>query len=147
MKNKDIFVTHSSQETVDTACQFAARIKPGDIVALHGELGSGKTTFIKGIAKGLGVTDVNTVKSPTFVLMHVYHGRIPVYHFDLYRLDSQKDVDSIGLDEFLNDPQAVACVEWAEKADAVFRSPAYHIDLAIEGPSRRKIRISHSNSR
>jgi tRNA threonylcarbamoyladenosine biosynthesis protein TsaE len=93
-----------SQSTGDTQAlgeQLGGLLEAGDIVCLYGELGSGKTVLSKGIAKGLGVADEHTVRSPSFVLIHRYQGRVPMYHADLYRLDSPTEIADIGLREFL----------------------------------------------
>lgn len=103
-------------------------------------MGSGKTTFVKGIALGLGLKKADEVKSPTFVLMHVYPTKIPLYHFDLYRLEGDKDYRAIGLEEFINHPAAISCIEWADKAPQIFES-AYHVRMAVCGQSSRRIEI------
>jgi tRNA threonylcarbamoyladenosine biosynthesis protein TsaE len=123
---------------------FAAGLKVGDVLALEGDLGSGKTTFVKGIAAGLGVAGRDGVKSPTFVLMHIYPGPIPLYHFDLYRLRGKDDLAALGLEEFAYDPKAVTCVEWAEKAASLFPSSTYRIVLKILDPTKRQIEIKRS---
>ena len=134
--------THSEQETIQAAKSFAKTLKPGSVIALHGNLGSGKTTFIKGIALGLGLKDPDEVKSPTFALMHTYASRIPLYHFDLYRLESEREIVNIGFEEFVNDPGAVTCVEWGARAGSLL--PSVHFDIILEslGPSDRHILIT-----
>ncbi len=116
MKTKKTVVTSSPQETINYAKRFAADLKPGTVLCLEGDLGSGKTTFVKGIAGGLGLKHPEQVKSPTFVLMHIYQAKMPLYHFDCYRLDSTEELENIGFQDFVNDPHAISCVEWAEKA-------------------------------
>lgn len=136
------FTTSSPGETIRKAKAFAGKLEPGNVVAFYGDLGSGKTTFIKGIALGLGLPSARAVKSPTFVVMHIYRARIPVYHFDLYRLEDGQDLEAIGLDDFLNDPGAISCVEWAQKASARFPAAlTYEVGLEILGPDRRRITI------
>ena len=141
MKKSERFVSSSVEETLSFAKKFAAGLKPGDVLALEGDLGSGKTTFVKGIAAGLGIADTDEVKSPTFVLMHHYPCRIPVYHFDLYRLEGGKEISTVGLEEFAHDPKAIACVEWADKAPSFFPPSTYHIGFKILGPEKRQIDI------
>lgn len=133
------FFSRSREETISFARKFARSLKLGDVIALEGDLGSGKTTFIKGIALGLGLSDADEVKSPTFVLMHRYLTKPPLYHFDLYRLDSAREVEAIGLEEFLNDPKAISCVEWADKAPSFFPRSTYRIRIEITGESSRRI--------
>ncbi|MDP6686257.1 MAG: tRNA (adenosine(37)-N6)-threonylcarbamoyltransferase complex ATPase subunit type 1 TsaE, partial [Candidatus Omnitrophota bacterium] len=94
-------LTHSAQETIDLGKKLAKTLSPGDIVALYGNLGSGKTTFTKGIGESLGVKDPRHINSPTFVLIKEYEGRIPLYHVDLYRLDNIKDIEDIAIEEYL----------------------------------------------
>ena len=141
MKQRSV-ITGSAQETIEFAKVFAKDLKPGTVLCLEGQLGSGKTTFIKGLAKGLGLKHPEQVKSPTFVLMHVYKAKIPLYHFDCYRLDSTEELENIGFEDFVNDPAAIACVEWAEKAKALIPSHACHIHFEILDASKRSITIS-----
>ena len=119
---------------------------PGSTVALIGELGSGKTTLVKGIALGLGVRDSREVKSPTFVIFHIYNGRIPLYHFDLYRLGGETDFEGIGLDEFLSDRAAVSVIEWADRAPQLSKSADVRVELARLSESKRQIRMYRSGS-
>jgi tRNA threonylcarbamoyladenosine biosynthesis protein TsaE len=126
--------TSSAAETVELGRTLASRLKAGDVVAFYGELGAGKTTMIKGVADGLGVTGV--VKSPSFVIAIEYAGRVPVYHIDLYRLDKKSDFDSIGLDSYL-DGDGVCLIEWAERAEQVLPDTAIRVRLSVEGQGRR----------
>lgn len=123
------------------ASRFAKKLEAGSVVALEGNLGSGKTTFIKGMALGLGLKDPDEVKSPTFVLMHVYPTRIPLYHFDLYRLEGKNEIEGMGLDEFIYDPEAITCIEWAEKARGLLPASAYCVSFEITGKRTRRIRF------
>ena len=101
----------SESETVKLAEELAAELKPGDLVALYGDLGTGKTTFSKAAIRALGVTEM--VTSPTFTIVKEYSGRLPVYHFDVYRVHSEEDLFEIGYEEyFFGD--GVCFVEWAE---------------------------------
>lgn len=136
------YLSHSEKETMKIAARFAKQLKPGSVVALEGTLGSGKTTFIKGMAAGLGLKDSGEVKSPTFVLMHIYPACIPLYHFDLYRLEGKKEIEGIGLDEFIHDPKAITCVEWAEKAGELLPDSAHHILFQVTGKRTRRIQFS-----
>jgi tRNA threonylcarbamoyladenosine biosynthesis protein TsaE len=140
MKNN--VITNSPQETIRFAKEFAVGLKPGTVLCLEGQLGSGKTTFIKGLAEGLGLKHPEQVKSPTFVLMHIYKAKMPLYHFDCYRLDSLEELENIGFVDFVNDPQAISCVEWAEKAGDLIPETARHIRFEILGATQRCISIS-----
>ena len=141
MKTKQTF-TNSPQETIEFAKKLAADLKPGMVLCLEGQLGSGKTTFIKGLAEGLGLKHPEQVKSPTFVLMHIYKAKTPLYHFDCYRLNSLEELENIGFQDFVNDPHAISCVEWAEKAAKLLPATARHISFEILDTSKRRITIS-----
>jgi tRNA threonylcarbamoyladenosine biosynthesis protein TsaE len=140
MKKRTV-VTSSAQETIEFAKGFAAELKPGNVLCLEGQLGSGKTTFIKGLAEGLGLKCPEQVKSPTFVLMHIYKAKTPLYHFDCYRLNSLEELENIGFQDFVNDPNAISCVEWAEKAKELLPATARHIRFEILDTSRRRITL------
>jgi len=134
-------ITNSPQETIDLARAFAKDLKPGTVLCLEGQLGSGKTTFIKGLAEGLGLKHPEQVKSPTFVLMHIYKAKTPLYHFDCYRLNSREELENIGFQDFVNDPRAITCVEWAEKAGDLIPEDARPIRFEILGATQRRITI------
>ncbi len=119
--------TNSPDETQNIGRFLGARTDPGDVFALLGPLGSGKTCLTQGIAWGLGVQE--HARSPTFVLATQYHGRLNLYHIDLYRLDSPEATDELGLDEYLYG-DGVCVVEWAEKAPDIY--PDQHMTIKIE---------------
>jgi tRNA threonylcarbamoyladenosine biosynthesis protein TsaE len=112
MATAESFVTRSEEETVALGEKLATTLQPGTFVLLHGELGVGKTAFVRGLASGLGA-DPAGVSSPTFVLVQHYSGRIPLTHVDLYRLESATAVDDLGLEEMVG--SGVLAVEWAER--------------------------------
>jgi tRNA threonylcarbamoyladenosine biosynthesis protein TsaE len=138
---KQTVITLSAQETIEFAKSFAKDLRPGRVLCLEGQLGSGKTTFIKGLAEGLGLKHPEQVKSPTFVLMHIYKAKTPLYHFDCYRLNSLEELENIGFQDFVNDPHAISCVEWAEKARDLIPSSARHVHFEILDASKRRITI------
>ena len=106
-------ISHSPAETIALARTLAATLRRGDVLALSGDLGAGKTHFVKGLAASLGTAA--SVTSPTFTLIHEYPGgRLPLYHFDFYRLDDADEALRIGLDEYL-DGDGICVIEWAEK--------------------------------
>jgi tRNA threonylcarbamoyladenosine biosynthesis protein TsaE len=109
-------------------------VEAGDVIALEGELGTGKTELVKGIAEALGVT--SGVHSPTFVLHHRYRGRLPIEHYDLYRLEGMAWVDT-GLDEPA--PDAVTVIEWPERAAVLDDWATTRIHLTVQGPTRRQL--------
>jgi tRNA threonylcarbamoyladenosine biosynthesis protein TsaE len=128
--------THSAEETEALGERLGAALRGGEILALIGELGAGKTTLIRGIARGLGVGE--TVTSPTFVLAKPYCGRLTLYHLDFYRLESRGDFYSIGFEEFLEET-AVVAIEWAEKFLEMLPRPFLAIELEISQKDSRKI--------
>jgi tRNA threonylcarbamoyladenosine biosynthesis protein TsaE len=115
-------------------------LKPGALVALSGELGSGKTEFVKGLASGLGVNRCYQVSSPSFVLINEYPGRIPLFHLDLYRLSGRKDLDEMGLEEYFYG-QGVTAIEWAEKATTYLPPEHIWIEIRWRGPNSRQLII------
>lgn len=112
MASPEIVTTHSEQDTFALGTKVAAGLRPGTFVLLHGDLGAGKTSFVRGMAAGLGA-DPDDVSSPTFVLIQHYKGRTPLIHVDLYRLESGAAVDDLGLEELASG--AVVAIEWAER--------------------------------
>lgn len=135
-------ITHSEAETNHLAADFAKTVKPGAVVALYGPLGSGKTTFIKGLARGLGISE--RIVSPTFVLMRSY--QLPgkagyFYHLDLYRLESLKELKSLDLNELIREGTHVIAVEWAEKAEKVLPKNAIKIHFKSLKSTERSVTI------
>ena len=108
------YLTRSEAETRELAARLAAALKPGDCVLLHGDLGAGKSVFVRGAARALGVT--GAMPSPTFTLMIPYEGRVKLYHFDLSRLSDPEEFYAAGLDEFVGG-DGVALIEWPEMAE------------------------------
>jgi len=138
--------THSPEETLKAGEKLAKKLKPGSFIALIGELGSGKTIFTKGIAKGLGVKDCKYVNSPTFVILKKYKGKIPLYHFDIYRLDSGGDLDSVGYEEYFYG-KGVTVVEWADKITYILPKKRIDVEFFHNGENKRKIKVSYENTR
>lgn len=135
------FLSKSAGDTIEFAAKFAKALKPGCVVALVGNLGAGKTTFTKGIAKGLGVKDYRHVNSPTFVLIKEYKGRIPLYHFDLYRLDNIKDIEDLDSDEYFFG-KGITVIEWADKCKALLPKNCIRVELKVKGENKREIVIA-----
>lgn len=119
-------------------------LKKGDIVALIGELGSGKTCFTQGLMKGLGVK-INKVTSPSFVLINEYSGRLPVYHFDIYRLNNIKEVTMLGYEEYFYG-DGVTIIEWADKIEELLPKGCTRVYLRIVGKDEREISIRNRDS-
>lgn len=133
-------------ETVKFGARLGRLISGGDVVALTGELGSGKTTLIKGIAKGVGVKDTRYVNSPSFVIIKEYKGRIPLYHFDVYRLDDPSSLDTVGYKEYFYGDGATV-IEWADKIKGLLPDEYLAIELFVKGEDEREARISANGAR
>jgi len=133
------FLTRSEDETIELGKRFSTILEPGDVVALFGDLGSGKTKFVQGVCIGLGVSE--TVNSPTFIIMNKYKGRLTVYHFDFYRVKSVDEVIEIGFRDFIfND--AVSLIEWADVVYELLPSKRYDVYLRfIDGEDEREIEV------
>ena len=128
--------TSSPEETAAVATELAARLQPGDVVLVSGELGSGKTTFVRGACRALGYD--GPVTSPTFAIGHVLRGRVEIAHLDLYRLGSLTDEDPSLLEDYLT-PERIGFVEWPEVAEPALGRPVARVLLEHHGESRRKI--------
>lgn len=132
------FVTESEEETLELGRKLAGEISAPQLLLLIGKLGSGKTTLAKGIVSGLGVASEEEVTSPSFTLVHEY-GRHPrVFHVDLYRVDTPRQVETLGLEDLWEHP-AVVLVEWGEKIEQVFAGPRWEVHLENLGGDRRRI--------
>ena len=131
------FTSHSPAETENFGRDFAKKVKGGGVIALKGELGTGKTQFVKGVVAGLGSTA--DVTSPTFTLVHEYvGGRVPVYHFDFFRIEDRQSADRLGLDVyFFGD--GVSVIEWADKFPELIPKQAQWISFETKSESERLI--------
>jgi tRNA threonylcarbamoyladenosine biosynthesis protein TsaE len=140
------FVSNSPEQTIETGRKMGAQLKGGEILAICGPLGSGKTHLIKGIAAGAGAADRRQVNSPTFVIVNEYMGRLHIYHIDAYRLDSVAEFEMLGFDDFCH-PQAVVLIEWADKIESALAGLQYvRLNLSHAGPTRRAIHIENPPS-
>ena len=133
-------VTHSSEQTLELGREIGARLKPPVLILLSGELGAGKTTLTKGIVSGLGAAEEDQVTSPTFTLVHKYADVATVYHVDLYRIGGLHDLESLGLEDFLNE-QAIVIIEWPEKFTLRTDWPIVRVHLEHVSEDTRKISI------
>jgi tRNA threonylcarbamoyladenosine biosynthesis protein TsaE len=132
--------THSVEETMQLAARFAATLKPGQCIALDGQLGAGKTQFVRGLVTGLG-GDPRAVSSPTYVLLHIYPTpRFPVHHLDAYRVAGPDDFESIGFTELL-DQNALVVVEWPSRIQSLLPESHIQITIQVTGESTRVISI------
>ena len=136
----ETFVTASAHETVALGRRLAAGARPGDVWALAGDLGAGKTHFVQGVAAGLGAAGAAT--SPTFTLVHEYTGgRLPVFHFDFYRLEDAVEALALGWEEYLDDGGGLTLVEWADKFPALLPPGTRWLRFEIGGHEARRIRM------
>ncbi len=133
------FETHSAGETTQLGRELARKLKPGTIVLLRGDLGAGKTTLVKGIAEGFQAAKADDVTSPTFTLIHEYRGpEVALFHIDLYRIDTQRELDTLALDDLMDD-SSILLIEWGEKFDRFIREKSAEISIEHLGDDRRKI--------
>ncbi len=146
------FVTHSPNDTLTLGEKIGQHLEIGDIVFLFGDLGAGKTTLTQGIARGLGVAREEYVRSPTFTLVNEYRGKVPVFHIDLYRIASSRELENLGLEDTFAG-EGISIVEWAEKlfAEEDASTPLLGIErwieihIKIEEGESRKFNIKPHN--
>ena len=134
-----VYESRSANDTLRLGRSIGRHLRGGDVVALYGDLGTGKTTFVRGMAAGIGAKR-RAVTSPTFVLIHEYRGRLMMAHADLYRLESAEDVRHLGVEDYFNERTAVA-VEWAERAAAHLPSDRLDVQLTHARRDTRSIRM------
>ena len=131
------YISNSAQETEALGERLAARLRPGDVIAYTGDLGAGKTAFTRGLARGLGVTD--RVTSPTFTIVNEYEGgRLPLFHFDLYRMDSPEELFDIGWEDYLA-RGGVCAVEWSENVADALERDTVRVDIRRGGEESRRV--------
>jgi tRNA threonylcarbamoyladenosine biosynthesis protein TsaE len=134
-------ISHSVSETIKIGRLIAKRLKPGDIICLFGELGSGKTVLTKGIAQGLGI-DKAKVISPSFILIREHlQGRLPLYHFDLYRLKNTQDILSIGYQEYIYG-EGIVVIEWSDRLNYLMPPAFLRVELFLNTDTERSLRLS-----
>ena len=134
-------LSRSTEETIARGRGLAASLRPPLLVLLTGELGAGKTTLTKGIISGLGVAVEEEITSPTFTLIHVFHGRVKVFHVDLYRVSDVHDFDTLGLEDLFAEP-AIVLIEWPEHMRLRTDWPILHIGIEHVDDDVRKITLS-----
>jgi tRNA threonylcarbamoyladenosine biosynthesis protein TsaE len=136
------FITHSPEETIALGRTFVSLLTPPKIVLLRGDLGAGKTTLVKGIAAGFGAASEDDVTSPTFTLVHEYRGAgANLYHIDLYRVDTQRQLETLGLDDLISE-NSVLLIEWGEKFPRFVKERDVEIALERVAENARKVRVS-----
>jgi tRNA threonylcarbamoyladenosine biosynthesis protein TsaE len=139
------FTTHSGADTIEVGRKLAGLLNPPQLLLLRGELGTGKTTLVKGIAQALDAAEADEVTSPTFTLIHEYEGEregrpIKLYHLDVYRLESERQLETLGLDDLLT-PDALVLVEWGDKFKSIRKRATGEIVITSEGGDARKITV------
>jgi tRNA threonylcarbamoyladenosine biosynthesis protein TsaE len=133
------FITHSAEETIALGRTLAQLLAPPKIVVLSGDLGAGKTTLVKGIAEGFAAASQEDVTSPTFTLIHEYRGpKASLFHIDLYRVDTQRELDTLGLDDLISE-NSILLIEWGEKFSRFVRERDVEIRLERVGETDRKV--------
>src|SRR5690242_21727164 len=141
-----IFTTHSADETTELGRKLSTEIKPGSVVLLRGDLGAGKTTMVKGIAEGFHAAKAEDVTSPTFTLIHEYRGpAVTLFHIDLYRIDTQRELDTLALDDLMS-PQSILLIEWGEKFARFAKERDVEIAIEHGGDENRRITLLPRNS-
>jgi tRNA threonylcarbamoyladenosine biosynthesis protein TsaE len=140
------FITKSGADTIEVGRKLAALLNPPQLLILRGDLGTGKTTLVKGIAQAIDAADPDEVTSPTFTLMHEYDGTrngrpIKLYHLDVYRLEGERQLETLGLEELLT-PDALVLVEWGEKFKSIKKRATGEIAITSEGGDARKITVT-----
>jgi len=140
------FVTQSGADTIAVGRKLAELLKPPQFLLLRGELGTGKTTLVKGIAQALDAAEPDEVTSPTFTLLHEYDGTrkgkpVKLYHLDVYRLEGERQLETLGLDDLLTQ-DALVLVEWGDKFKSIRKRATGEIVIASEGGDARKIKVT-----
>lgn len=137
------YQTHSAEETISLGRTLAPELKNLRLVLLQGDLGTGKTTLVKGIAEGLQAADQQDVTSPTFTLIHEYRGpEVSIYHIDLYRIEKRRELDTLGIDELLTDEHNLLLIEWGEKFAQIVSAAEGQIAITRVSDQDRKIKFT-----
>lgn len=139
--NKKTLYTSSAEETFDVGKNIGKKLKGGEVILLIGELGTGKTIFVKGLAQGLRVKNNDEITSPTFTIIHQHYGRLPLYHVDLYRITCAEEIYNLGLEEIMNGSNIVA-IEWAEKLGALTPKRCIEVFFQHSGGNKRSLFLS-----
>jgi tRNA threonylcarbamoyladenosine biosynthesis protein TsaE len=140
------FTTQSGADTIEVGRKLAKLLKPPQLLILRGDLGTGKTTLVKGIAQALDAAEADEVTSPTFTLIHEYDGTqngkpLKLFHLDVYRLEGERQLETLGLDELLT-PDALVLVEWGEKFKSIKKKATGEIAITSAGGDARKITVT-----
>lgn len=135
--------TNLPEETIELGRKIGSQLKGGEVIAMVGVLGSGKTHLIKGIASGAGAAESKKVTSPTFVIINEYKGKLDIYHIDAYRLESISEFEMLGFDDYCS-PGSAVLIEWADKIESALENIDYiRVELSHAGKNRREIHIEN----
>lgn len=137
---KVVLQTKSTSETIRIGKRIGSLLLTGDIVAFVGELGTGKTQFIKGLAAGVGVENTKYISSPSFTLINEYRGKTPFYHIDLYRLKAEEEAEELGLEEYVGG-EGITAIEWADRIPSLLPRELLWIQIRYTGKQTRSIEI------
>lgn len=140
------YITNSYEETERAAAEFAESLKGGEVIAMYGDLGAGKTAFVRGLARALGIE--GHITSPTFTIMNAYEGRLPLYHFDVYRIADPDEMYEIGYDDYIGS-DGVCVIEWAELIEDILPDRYIKIDIKKDsgkGDDYREITIEETGA-
>ena len=135
-----VIQSNGTSQTIRLGKKIGSRLRAGDVVALKGELGAGKTQFIKGLASGAGVGKSTYVSSPSFTLINEYPGKVPFYHIDLFRLDIQREAEGLGLEDYFHG-EGITAIEWADKIPNLLPKELLRIELLYVGEHTRSFRF------
>lgn len=141
---KKTFITNSPEETIHLGGKIGKLLKQGDVVALIGNLGAGKTVIANGLCRGIGVKE-DYITSPTYTIINQYDGRIPVYHIDLYRLNDSKELYNLGWDEYIYG-NGTCIIEWADKAGEMLPEEYLMVNIKATGTNKRQIILQAKSS-
>jgi len=141
LKHKLVIQTRSASETIRVGKTIGSRLLLGDVVALVGELGAGKTQFIKGLAAGVGIENSAYISSPSFTLIHEYPGKIPFYHIDLFRLGREQEAEELGLEDYFQG-RGITAIEWADKIPSLLPEELLFISITYLDKNIRSVEIA-----
>jgi len=141
-----VIQSNGTSQTIRLGKKIGSRLRAGDVVALKGELGAGKTQFIKGLASGAGVGKSTYVSSPSFTLINEYPGKVPFYHIDLFRLDIQREAEGLGLEDYFHG-EGITAIEWADRIPLLLPKELLSIHIVYAGKNSRSIKVAGKGKR
>jgi len=146
LRHKIVIQARSASETARIGKTIGNRLLPGDVVALVGELGAGKTQFIKGLATGVGIGNSTYISSPSFTLIHEYPGKTPFYHIDLFRLRREKEAEELGLEDYVQG-RGITAIEWADRIPSLLPEDMLFISIIYVDKNTRSLEITGKGKR